>query len=234
MIQLPLMFTSTPVPPFGKPDPPPRPLIVLLSASNLNSEHGEPLLAHENLRSSPRHRSVSRVRFHPYRRVETHQSSAPSGSSSPSLHPASPGHSPSRGPSRSPSSANSSPLSSPASSLRSLDEEQRSDLMVLADVQPGNSSAGVVSTKIKIKRPKGAGRRNLLEQVDWKEEYLDAMKVGVSQHLKIFTLFTKLLLGACPYTLEGTFRPAVVFQQTATSSAEEIPDRSTLIMHVVL
>jgi hypothetical protein len=105
--------------------------------------------------------------------------------------------------------------------------------MALHDVQHGNSSAGVVSMKIKIKRPKGAGWRNLLEQVDWKEEYLDAVKVGVSQHLKISTLFTKLLLGACPYTLEETFRLIDVFQQITTSSAEEIPDRSMLITLVV-
>jgi hypothetical protein len=189
------MPTAIHISPFAKPQPPPRPVIVLLCATDLVvSRCAEPLLAHQELHPSRSsdvslHPCTPRSRFHPYRRPEatSRTPSAPLGnpprsphplprfpsSQACNIHPSS-----TRAPTPHPdsSSTDSSPLSSPASSPRSLIDEEINSLPLTND----SLTPLAVSTKIKIERPKGAGRKNLLELVNWTEDFLEAVKVRLT------------------------------------------------------
>ncbi|KAF8233893.1 hypothetical protein L208DRAFT_1377084 [Tricholoma matsutake] len=76
-------------------------------------------------------------------------------------------------------SASSTPLSSPASSPRLLVEDISPVPLTNNNLIPRHTV-----TKIKIKRPKGAGWKNLMELVNWKVDLLDAVKA----HAKIVIL----------------------------------------------
>jgi hypothetical protein len=163
--------TSSPISPFSPPPPPPRPLIVLLGATDLNAaDHFAPLLAHEDLIDEPqgrfpRQKSPSRSRYHPYR---------PARSRNATPHP-------------SPSQAESSSLSS-LSSSNYEDDEDNSPLSDAPILSPGKTvhrgtltpPSVPVSDKIRIPRPKGAGRMPFLQLVKWERAQLDAIKVYFS------------------------------------------------------
>jgi hypothetical protein len=135
--------TSMPTIAFAKPQPPPRPIVMLLAHTDLvTALQSGPLLAHENLVSRVRRRSPTR--FHPYTRRQTSplsslpESSEDEDSSDGSPHP-------------SHSSASSTPAAVP--------------------------SVGQQSQRIRISRPKGAGRQSLRDLLKWDRQRLDAVKV---------------------------------------------------------
>lgn len=161
--------------PFAKPQAPPQPVVVLLDATELHIRPPAPLLAFEDLRpdsfkKSPNHPAVRKVKFHPYNRKEANI--VPSSARQPTPQPTT-SHQISAPPPASADSpatddlADMSPLSSPASSPRSspVPNEFR------------HVSLGVVSTKIKIERPKGAARKNLQDQVKWDPAFMADIKV---------------------------------------------------------
>jgi hypothetical protein len=168
------MALSTPITPFAKPVPPPRPIVVLLYATDLFINDIGPVLAHEDLR--PGRRPVGRpsTRYHPYNPRDVNPLPHPSQSSADNTTPCPPSHvticqQPPNVPS--PSLLDSTPLNSP---VRSLDEgEGFSRAAYTSDLAPE-----AVSAKLKIPRPNGAGRKNLLEQVNWERGFYDAVKVG--------------------------------------------------------
>lgn len=173
------MANSTPIFPFAKPDAPPPPVIVLLDATELHVNPPTSLLAFEDLRPASfkkvtDHAAARRLRFHPYNHRETTIDPSDRHLSPRPTHPATL-HPPASLPSTSPGDLPSvedpldmSPLSSPESSPRSSPVPDSS--------QPVSFCA--TSTKIKIERPKGAARRNLLEQVKWDPAFLAEVRVA--------------------------------------------------------
>jgi hypothetical protein len=140
---------SRPIFPFAKPLPPPRPMAVLLSATDLDSgvSNIAPLLAHQDLNQKPSpQQRISRnntPRYHPYRAIRSNESQQQ--------------------------------LSRDVSSLSSRDSSDdggSSD----GGCRPSTSSQPVTS-RIVIPRPKGAGRKPLHELLKWEPEMLDAVKV---------------------------------------------------------
>lgn len=168
---------STPISPFAKPEAPPPPVIVLLDATELHFHIHSPtsLLAFEDLRPSsfkisPNRTPAQRARFHPYNCQEDNVSLSPGRQPTPRPTPRTTSQPPVSPPTDSSAMyelADTSPLSSPASSLRStpVPDEIR------------HVSFGVVSTKIKIERPKGAARKNLQTQVKWDTAFMADVKV---------------------------------------------------------
>lgn len=188
------MSSSIPISPFAQPSAPPPPVIVLLDATELYFEPVVSLLAFEDLQpdisldASPGLPIIPSVRisldtlpdpmitpstrYHPYGgRRAGHAPPSPRFPShsatttrdvTPQLVP--------RGNSPVPAGrAFTSPLSSPTPSPRL--SPPPSDRHV---------SFAPVSTKIKIQRPKGAGRKNLQSQVKWEEAFLTNVKVHFS------------------------------------------------------
>src|SRR6202142_81421 len=162
-----MMMTSQPISPLALPPPPPRPLIVLLSATDLDSTNRfVPLLAHENL-VHRRQQSPPRTRYHPY---------LPPASPKPIPHPR----------------AVSSPLSSPDSSDVEDDNNESPSVdkipcSVEAEIRiPPPQSFGSTTFKIRIFCPKAAGRSPLLQLVKWDPVQFVAIKV----HFFVFTDFS--------------------------------------------
>jgi hypothetical protein len=143
---------STPISPFAKPLPPPRPMVVLLSATDLDSgvSNIAPLLAHQDLNQKPcpqqRFARNNTPRYHPYRAIESNKSQQRL--------------------SRDVSSLSSPDLSSDGGSSDD-------------DCQPHrpSTSSQPVTSRITIPRPKGAGRKSLHELLKWEPVMLDAVKV---------------------------------------------------------
>jgi hypothetical protein len=138
------------------------------------------LLAFEDLRSnsfkeSPNHPAVRRARFHPYNRKEAKivPSSDLASAGSPATDDL----------------EDMSPLTSPASSPRSSPVPD----------EPRHVSLGIVSTKIKIERPKGAARKNLQDQVKWDPAFMADIKV----------LHSALFLFTCAHTIQKRARNLV-------------------------
>lgn len=177
-----LMTSSTPISSFAKPVAPPPPVVVVLDATELYTHPPTSLLAFEDLKpssfkKSPIRATTKRARFHPYNPEEArvpplHRQPTPrptpprttsqqvSGGDAPAI------------------DADISPLTSPASSPRSSP--------IPDDSRP---SFGVVSTKLTIKRPKGAARKNLQEQVKWDPAFM--------AEVKVFHLVSWLYLSLC-------------------------------------
>ncbi|RDB28136.1 hypothetical protein Hypma_001402 [Hypsizygus marmoreus] len=157
------MSASASTSPFAQPGAPPPPVVIFLDFTDLYFPPAVSLLAFEDLPSdfsvdaaADRSRSTH-SRFHPYRREASSASSA--------------SHSASKDAPRQTTNddfhrADSSPLSSPASSPRS------------SPPAPSNKHRRptIVSERIKIERPTGAGRRNLQSQVHWEKTLLSDMK----------------------------------------------------------
>ncbi|KAF9457839.1 hypothetical protein BDZ94DRAFT_1313845 [Collybia nuda] len=154
--------------PFAKPDAPPPPVVVLLNATELFTKPLASLLAFEDLRpesfkSLVARTPVQRTRFHPYSHREMTATLPPE---QPTQQPA-PSIPPSAGdPPSVQDPLDTSPLSSPEPSPRPSPEPRGSCGIPL----------GVVSTKIKIEQPKGAGHKNLQDQVRWDPAFLTNVK----------------------------------------------------------
>lgn len=197
-----------PISPFVMPQPPPHPVIVLLCATDLVVTRCiDPLLVHQDLHPSQSldESLQSSTWFHPYCPEATphpfygnppcspysHLTQSLPLCSSPlqahSICPSSP-HAPTPYPDI--LSASSTPLSSPASSPRLLVEDISPVPLTNNNLIPCHTV-----TKIKIKRPKGAGWKNLMELVNWKVDLLDAVKVRLPVHKAshYFTLFNRLM-----------------------------------------
>jgi hypothetical protein len=152
------MLTSTTTCPFAGPTPPPCPMVVLLHATDLvDAKPGCMVLAHEDLPPRPNCRPTSpapNFRYHPYPR-----------------------------PSRCSPSARgvSSPLSSPGSSdngssrrvTRGVTFQMRQPIS-----SPPQHVAEPTAVKIKLPRPKGAGRIPLHRLLNWEPVMLEAVKVS--------------------------------------------------------
>lgn len=176
------MASSTPISPFATPEVAPPPVVVLLDSTELHIKPPPSLLAFEDLppasfNTMPACPTTARVRFHPYSCKET--SVVSSSGRQPTSQSTPPHATPplseqppvlsSLADSAAAYLANTSPLSSPASSPRSS-PAPRPD-------RSQHTFLGVVSTKIKIERPKGAARKNLRDQVKWDQAFLTSVKV---------------------------------------------------------
>jgi hypothetical protein len=184
------MATSTPVPPFANPPPLPRPLVVLLSATELNDSNNYPapaaLLAHEDVTSKKWHgihRHATRVhaslnRYQPYP-----VSRAPTPRV---LHAPTP-------------RLESSPLSSPELSETEEEEieyygdndgkqsDEEEDGIGICGRRRNTAIAGMTTIKIpekvKIPRPKGAGRMPIRElRLNFEPFNVDDIKVCRHRH----------------------------------------------------
>lgn len=152
---------STPTSAFANPQPPPRPVIVLLAHTDLvNRFRRVPLLAHEDLVS--RVRLLTPARHHPYTRQQT----SPLSSSQES----------SEDEDESSSGTSSHPIRWPSSSTPALGPTLEQ------------------SHRIRIVRPKGAGRQSLRDLLKWDGQRLDAVKKRlrhyVEEYLKKSECFT--------------------------------------------
>src|ERR1700722_835765 len=164
-----MMATSTAAAPFAAAIPPPSPVIVLLYATDLCEVKSQPLLAHEDLPTQDRslvssHQlpTTPNPRYHPYRRSSSARlSPLPRTASSPLTSPET-----------SDNGENSKIGDDPTCNVR-----LRSPLPTTP--QPTPLQPQPTSEKIKVPRPKGAGRRPFLKLVNWEPVILEAIKVGL-------------------------------------------------------
>lgn len=169
------MVKSTPIPPFAKPTPPLRPVLVLLSATDLPSSLLNTLLAHEDIETG---RSLLPQERPPLLGTHRHRWMAPTLMMTPYSLPMSPPHSPTY----------MSIASTPRSSTTPEPSHNANQAVA------GSSECAIttchatlpwqaITFKHKIERPKGAGRKNLLDLVHWEESFLNDMKVNCSMSL---------------------------------------------------
>ena len=166
------MTLTTPISPFAKPVSPPQPIVVLLYATDLHTRDAKPLLAHEDL----------------------HPGQLPVESSPTSLHPccwdANRLHLPSQSPAVTipPSHVtgcqffrNISSPNTPTTPASWFPDEKEGLIQAAStsDPQEVPLTPQAVTTKLKIARPIGAGRKNLLELVKWKLDLYLAVKVSI-------------------------------------------------------
>lgn len=180
LLTLPSVMTmATPISLTPKSEPPPPPVVVMLAFTDLHLRVAPSILALEDLSRHPRPKPTN-IRHHPYTRpVEVPPVPRPRRSTPPPQpiitrcstppHPAS-----SRPPTptipAAPQSAGSRETT--PSSLSSLSRSPSPNPPPAQ--QPKHVS---FASKIRIERPKGAGRTNLLKLVKWEPAYLDGVKV---------------------------------------------------------
>ena len=169
-----MMITSTPVPPFALPVPPPRPVIVLLSSTDLdNGDNLVPLLAQDDLIDKGQGPCVLRQQ-----------------SLKPHYHPYCPMARINISPCLSAPRAESSPLSSPEPSSPASSNTDGSDVdnntLLLSHRKTPNhinfTHPVRVGVKMRIPRPIGAGRMPLNQHMNLAEVELRAMKVFFPIH----------------------------------------------------
>ena len=184
------MNLSTPVPHFATSIPPPAPVVLLLCSTDIVARGLRPLLYRQDLTTV---KPVRCVRFHPYSRRsparEAPVQDTPSQAAGPAPQTACSRRSPSPLTSPSPSPSPSPPQSPIPCVLPEID-----------DFDPSVQSQTSSSCRIKIPRPKGAGRQNLANLLNWDESTLEAVKVGGFKHVPFFSLIFTQHLSRVPPT----------------------------------
>lgn len=178
------MLSSVPIPPFARPAAPPPPVVVLLDATDLYIEPASSILVFEDLHPGisldvfPNHPTAPSARYHPYNRQRAGCTPPPARRSIhlPALREVTPHLASCRNTPAPAHRADTSPLSSPTPSPRSS--------LPLSTSEHRHISFAPVLTKIKIERPKGAGRKNLQSQVKWESMFLNNVKVRF--HMLVF------------------------------------------------
>lgn len=188
-------MTTRSIPPFAQPDVPPLPVVILLDFTELIKKPLTSLLADEDLDASvvgfPNCPPVAGVRYHPYTRNEAGRAASAGGrfprSESMLDSSVSDSSTPQSGSlvnmSTAFTRADSSPLSSPSPSL-SLSPSSSPPPSLRRSPPP--FLGGVRATKIKIERPKGASRSNLMDQVKWDVAMMNNLKVVFFSHIDFF------------------------------------------------
>lgn len=184
------MSSSTPISPFASARPPPIPLVVLLSATDLFIQQTEPALVHCDLNLTKRRVSfaTTKNRFHPYSRsgatssrdsrspapIQT-QNRLPSQDSSHNVNIVSELMS---GPDESLQRELSSPLSSPPSSRAPSPNPPATPYNLFdGSSRQTERAPPALSKKLRISRPPKAGRSELGKLVNWSESEMKAIKV---------------------------------------------------------
>jgi len=169
-----MMITSTPIPPFALPVPLPRPVIVLLSSTDLdNGDNLVPLLAQDDLINKERgpcvlHQQPLKPRYHHYH---------PTARINISPCPSAP-------------RAESSPLSSPEPSSPASSNTDGGDVDNDAPLLSHRKTPNHINfahpvrvgVKMRIPHPIGAGRMPLNQRMNLAEVELQAMKVCFPIH----------------------------------------------------